>query len=73
MSKTPLIDSPYCLYSFFLFSQLYNVVIKPDYEYDLLYGDVCREFGKYCNSEFNDDNEPEYECIVNYLNSIKEN
>jgi len=73
MSKTPL-DSPYCLYSFFLFSQLYNEMIKPKYEFDpmcqILYRDICNEFGKYCDSEFNDDTIKEYYCIVDYLKSI---
>lgn len=74
MSKTPL-DSPYCLYSFFLFNNLYNEMIKPKYEYDpvchLLYRDICKEFEKYCDSEFNDDTIKEYYCIVDYLKSIQ--
>lgn len=69
MSNTPL-DSPYCLYSFFLFSQLYNDFVNPDYKYSQnTYKNICNEFGKYCDSEFNDENLPEYECIVDYLKS----
>ena len=61
----------YCDYSFFLFTNLYNVVIKPTEEYDVLYHKVCDEYGKYCDSEYNDENKSEYECIENYLQSIK--
>ncbi len=61
---------PYCDYSFFLFSKLYDAQFKPEYEIDLQYEDVCTEFGKYCDSEFNDDKINEYDCIVDYLKSI---
>lgn len=69
MTKTTR-EWPYCTYSFFLFTNLYNVVIKPTEEYDLLYEVICDEYGKYCDSEFNDENHPEYECILEYLYSI---
>jgi hypothetical protein len=69
-NKAP-IDSPYCLYSFFLFNQLYNDFVNPDYKYSQnTYKNICKEFGKYCDSEFNDENLAEYECIVDYLKSI---
>ncbi len=60
----------YCDYSFFLFTNLYNVVVKSELEYDKLYQIVCDEYGKYCDSEYNDENENEYECILEYLYSI---
>jgi hypothetical protein len=69
MTKTTR-ERPYCTYSFFLFSNLYNVVIPNEIEYDLLYEVVCDEYGKYCDSKYNDPNNPEYECIVEYLYSI---
>jgi hypothetical protein len=46
------------------------VVIPNEIEYDLLYEVVCDEYGKYCDSKYNDPNNPEYECIVEYLYSI---
>lgn len=60
----------YCDYSFFLFTMLYKVVIKPESEYDVLYHEICDEYGKYCDSEYNDEDESEYECILEYLYSI---
>jgi hypothetical protein len=53
-----------------LFSKLYDAKFKPEYEIDLQYEDICTEFGKYCDSEFNDDKINEYDCIVDYLKSI---
>jgi len=60
----------YCDYSFFLLVMLYNEIIKPTEEYDILYHKICDEYGKYCDSDYNDPDQPEYECIVNYLQSI---
>jgi hypothetical protein len=69
MNNTSL-NRPYCDYSFFLFSNLYNAVIPNEIEYDELYGIVCDEYGKYCDSKYNDPNQPEYECMLEYLYSI---
>lgn len=63
-------EFPYCTYSFFLFSKLYDVTFNPIYPYDYLYRDVGIEYGKYCDSEYNDPDKPEYECMENYLHSI---
>ena len=66
MKKQPR-NRPFCDYSFFLFSNLYNVSFKPTKEYDLLFEDVCKEFNRYCDSKYNDEKKPEYECMVEYL------
>jgi hypothetical protein len=68
MKKT--MESPFCTYSFFLFSKLYDIAFNPIVPYDYLYEDVCREYGKYCDSAYNDETIVEYECMVNYLQSL---
>jgi hypothetical protein len=58
----------YSEYQFFLFTQLFNVHIDiTDVPYDMLYSIVKDNFDKYLDSEFNDSNEPEYECMDWYL------
>lgn len=58
----------YSDYQFFLFTQLFNVHIdNTDVPYDMLYPIVKDSFDKYLDSEFNDSNEPEYECMEWYL------
>jgi hypothetical protein len=55
-------------YSFFLFIKLYDAVYGvSEEEYDTLYGKVKSAYLDYDDSEFNDPNKPEYECMVNYL------
>ena len=54
-------------YQFFLFTQLYNEVIGIQYEYDILFGDIKNLYYEYLISDFNDDELPEYECMVNFL------
>ena len=54
-------------YVFFLFTQLYNEIIGIQYEYDLLYEDLLKLYSEYDSSTFNDENLPEYECIVSFL------
>lgn len=61
----------YCDYSFFLFTLLYDIVIMSDLDYCELYGVICDEYGKYCDSNFNNPEETENECIIKYLYSIK--
>lgn len=58
-------------YSFFLFTQLYNEIVGIQYEYDLLFEDLNLLFDQYNDSSFNDENQPEYECIVSFLNHSK--
>ena len=60
-------ETKYSEYQFFLFTQLFNVIIEPECEYDMLYPIVRNEMDKYLDSDFNDSNEPEYECMEWYL------
>jgi hypothetical protein len=60
-------ETYYTEYQFFLFTQLFKVISEPECEYDMLYTIVCDELQNYFVSEFNDDNEPEYECMEWYL------
>ena len=57
-------------YSFFLFTKLYEVVngISND-PYDLQFDKMSEAYGKYSNSEHDNLNEPEYECMLSFLNS----
>lgn len=57
-------------YSFFLFTKLYEVVngISND-PYDLQFDKVSEAYDKYSNSEYNNMYEPEYECMLAFLNS----
>lgn len=59
-------------YSFFLFGQLTSAILKVEYEYDIFFEDVRQLYNEYNDSSFNDANQSEYDCMVNYLNSIKE-
>lgn len=54
-------------YSQFLFSKLYDEVIGFDYEYDLMYADMQTLYKVFEDSGFNNPNQPEYECIVEFL------
>lgn len=61
------------IYSFFLFSKLYSIIIKvDDYAYDVLFEDILSWYDKYNKSWYNDENKPEYECMVAYLEDNKE-
>lgn len=60
------------IYSFFLFSKLYSVIIEvDDYAYDILFEDILSCYDKYNASWYNDENKPEYECMVQYLQDNK--
>ena len=61
-------------YSLFLFMMLYQEVNKLTLEYDLLYQVILKDFKKYNDSQFNDPDKPEYDCMSKYLhNNIKRN
>ena len=56
-------------YNFFLFSQLWLEVNGPSEEpYDELFATILREFHEFSDSDWNDEDEPLYECILEYLN-----
>lgn len=60
-------------YSFFLFSKLYSLIVKvDDYAYDILFEDILSWYEKYDKSPYNDENFPEYECMVEYIQKHKE-
>ena len=54
-------------YSFYLFSKLFDVFIKQDYEYDLMYQDISNLFFLYKHSKYNNENVGEYECITGFF------
>lgn len=56
-------------YSFFLFCKLFDHFHTTDTPYDELYGEVVAMYEDYQNSEYDDGNKPEYECMVNYLSN----
>ena len=61
-------------YSFFLFSQLYNAIMPQtatEMSYDELFYEVSDLYEEYKESTYNDSNQPEYECVVNYLSNKK--
>lgn len=60
-------------YSFYLFVKLRDAVLGEGAEYDLQYGIDQQLFSIYDKSEYNTPNEPEYECMLNFLNAYKDN
>lgn len=60
-------------YSFYLFVKLRDAVLGEGVEYDLQYGIDQQLFSIYDKSEYNEENTPEYECIVNFLQAYKDN
>ena len=52
-------------YNEFLFSQLW--MVGKDGEYDLMYGEMLKDYTAFELSTFNNDDFPYYECVVNYL------
>jgi hypothetical protein len=59
-------------YSFYLFCKLRAIVLPSDEAYDLLYPEDLKLFEDYNDSIFNLEYKGEYECILDYLNYIKE-
>lgn len=59
-------------YSFFLFSQLYNVIHPNETPYDSLFKELKELFLDYQESLFNDPDKGEYECMVDFLNACKD-
>jgi len=56
-------------YNFFLFSQLWLEVNGGSEEpYDELFATILRDFHEFSDSDYNDEDEPLYECILEYLN-----
>ena len=60
-------------YSFYLFCKLRDLIIPSKLEYDLLYSEDMALFEEYNDSIFSINMKGEYECIVDFLNYVKEN
>ena len=59
-------------YSFFLFSQLYNVIHPNETPYDRLFEELQDLYLQYEESLYNDSDKGEYECMTDFLNACKE-
>ena len=60
-------------YSFYLFVNLRNSILGEGIEYDLQFGIDQELFAMYELSVHNEENLPEYECMVNFLTAYKNN
>jgi hypothetical protein len=60
-------------YSFYLFVKLRDVVLGEGVEYDLQFGIDQQLYAVYDKSEYNTPNQPEYECMLEFLNAYKDN
>ncbi len=60
-------------YSFYLFVNLRNAILGEGIEYDIQYGIDQTIFSMYEKSKYNEENTPEYECMVNFLKAYKDN
>lgn len=58
-------------YSFYLFTQLRTLIAGQGVVYDIQFGIDQNLFATYETSEYNIPNEPEYECMVNFLKAYK--
>ena len=54
-------------YSFYLFSKLFDVIIRHEYEYDLMFRDITNLYKTYEMSTYIDEDLPEYDCMTNFL------
>lgn len=59
-------------YQLYLFSQLFHATLKDCIEYtpyDLLFPIIVNELEKFEESDYNDENQSEYSCIMDYLSA----
>ena len=54
-------------YSFYLFSQLFDLYHNTDMPYDIKYTEVLNMYKDYLLSDYNSPNYGEYECMCKYL------
>jgi hypothetical protein len=54
-------------YSFYLFSKLFDQYHTIEAPYDRLFEEIQGAYMLFLESEFNDGNKPEYECMLDYL------
>jgi hypothetical protein len=59
-------------YSFFLFSQLYNVIHPNETPYDILFEELLELHSDFEESLYNDPDKGEYECMVGFLEAYKD-
>ena len=59
-------------YSFFLFSQLYNVIHPNETPYDILFEELLELYSDFEESLYNDPDKGEYECMVGFLEACKD-
>lgn len=59
-------------YSEFLFTQLLRDVAGVQIEYDVLWEESDAIYKIYEDSEFNNPNKPEYECMVDFIKHQRE-
>ena len=59
-------------YSEFLFTQLLRDVAGVQVEYDVLWEESDAIYKIYEDSEFNNPNKPEYECMVDFIKHHRE-
>jgi hypothetical protein len=60
-------------YSFFLFTKLHDVILgKSSETYDIQYEELVSMYNAYDISKYNNPKFGEYECMLDYLISIKE-
>lgn len=60
------------VYQLYLFSQLFHETLKDcieDTPYDLLFPIIVNELKKFEESDYNDENQSECDCMVGYLNA----
>ena len=59
-------------YQLYLFSQLFHATLKDcieDTPYDLLFPIIVNELEKFEESDYNDENQSEYNCMARYLSA----
>ena len=57
-------------YQLYLFSQLFHATLKDyieDVPYDLLFSIIVNTLEKFEESDYNDENQSEYNCMAKYL------
>ena len=62
----------YTEYQFLIFSQLFYIIMNDcveDAPYDLTHPIVSNELTKFLDSDFNDENKSEYDCMEDYINA----
>lgn len=59
-------------YSFYLFVNLRIAIAPNETEYDMQYGEDLHLFRAFEKSKYNEENKPEYECMVSFIEAYKQ-